>query len=63
MPPKTIKAVELTRQIRDIHYEQLKNASLEEQIAFYQKKARAFYQQHGLPEPAPTTHLKEASSR
>ena len=32
MPPKTIKAVELTRHIRDVHYEQLKNASLEEQI-------------------------------
>lgn len=63
MPPKTIKAVELTRQIRDIHYEQLKNASLEEQIAFYQKKARAFYQQHGLPEPTPATQSKEASSR
>ena len=34
------KAVEMTRRIRDAHYEQLKNKSREDRIAFYRDKAR-----------------------
>jgi hypothetical protein len=36
-----IKAVEMTRKIRDAHYEQLKGKSAEERIAFYKQKAQA----------------------
>jgi hypothetical protein len=48
---KNVKAVEMTRQIRDKHYEQLKGATIEERIAFYREKARAFHKRYGLPEP------------
>ncbi len=34
-----IKAVEMTRRIRDAHYEQLKGKSWDEQVAFYKEQA------------------------
>ena len=40
MKKNEIKAVEMTRHIRDIHYEQLKKKSWEEQVAFYKEQAR-----------------------
>jgi hypothetical protein len=41
MGKNEIKAVEMTRKIRDAHYEQLKGRSAEERIAFYKQKAQA----------------------
>ena len=41
MGKNEIKAVEMTRRIRDAHYEQLKGKSPEERIAFYKWKAQA----------------------
>ena len=41
MAKNGIKAVEMTRRIRDAHYEQLKGKSPEERIAFYRQKAQA----------------------
>jgi hypothetical protein len=41
MGKNEIKAVEMTRKIRDAHYEQLKGTSAEERIAFYKQKAQA----------------------
>ncbi|MFO1428887.1 MAG: hypothetical protein U1F76_01910 [Candidatus Competibacteraceae bacterium] len=38
-----IKAVEIVRHIRDTHYEQLKGKSWDQQVAFYQKKARLLH--------------------
>ena len=38
-----IKAVEIVRHIRDTHCEQLKGKSWDEQVAFYQKKARLLH--------------------
>ena len=35
----TIKAVEMVRKIRDQHYEQMKNLSVEEQIKFIREKS------------------------
>jgi hypothetical protein len=35
-----INAVEMTRQIRDKHYEQMKNMSRAERLAFYREQAR-----------------------
>ena len=36
-----IKAVDMTRRIRDTHYEQLKDKTHQERIAFYRKKSRS----------------------
>jgi len=38
-----ISAVEMTRRIRDAHYELVKEMSPEEQIAFYREKARSIH--------------------
>ena len=40
MAELTIKAVEMTRQIRDKHYEQLRGLSRAERLAFYRERAR-----------------------
>lgn len=39
MNKSVIKAVEMARRIRDSHYEQLKDKTPEERIAFYKAKA------------------------
>lgn len=36
---KTFDAVKIVRQIRDAHYEQLKDRTVKEQLAFYQSKS------------------------
>lgn len=38
-----IKTVEMTRTIRDRHYQQLKGRSGSERISFYRQKAQALY--------------------
>ena len=38
-----INAVELVRQIRDAHYESVKNKTHEERLAFYQAKAQELH--------------------
>jgi len=40
MKKTTINAVEMVRRISDAHYEQLRDKSPEERIAFYRAKAR-----------------------
>ena len=40
MEKKGIDAVEMTRRIRDAHYEQMKNATPAERIRFFREKAR-----------------------
>ena len=42
MKKQSIKAVEMTRRIRDTHYEQFKGKPMEERIAYYKERARAF---------------------
>ena len=42
MPPKTIKAVELTRHIRDVHYEQLKMHHLKNKLRSIKKRRVRF---------------------
>lgn len=37
---KEFDAVEMTRRIRDAHYEELKDKSREERIAYYREKSR-----------------------
>ncbi len=38
---KTFDAVRMVRQIRDAHYEQLKDKSVEERLAYYREKSKA----------------------
>lgn len=46
-----IKTVEMVRQIRERHYELLKEETPEEQIAFYRKKARRVLKKAKEKEP------------
>jgi hypothetical protein len=48
-----INAVEMTRQIRDAHYADLKDRTPEERIEFYRKKARALHAELGITEELP----------
>jgi hypothetical protein len=41
MAKNEIRAVEMTRRIRALHAEQLRDATAEERIRFYREKARA----------------------
>lgn len=45
-----IRAVEMVRSIRDEHYEQIKDLSTREKIAFFRKKARMLHAEIGRPE-------------
>jgi hypothetical protein len=45
-----IKAVEMTRHIRDAHAAQLEGKTPEERIAFYREKARLLHTKLGRPE-------------
>ncbi len=38
---KTFDAVRMVRRIRDAHYEQLKDRTVEDRLAFYKSKSRA----------------------
>lgn len=49
MKTERFDAVEAIRRIRDAHHEQLKDATPEERIRFYQEKARRVHEELGLP--------------
>jgi hypothetical protein len=58
-----MKAVEMVRRIRDMHYERLKDSSPQEKIAFFREKARRLHTELGRPEElldssAPTPSAK-----
>lgn len=53
MKKKDFDAVAYTRQIRDAHHEQLKDATPDERVRFYQEKARRLHEELGLP-PVPS---------
>ena len=60
MTNPTIKAVDMTRKIRETHYEQLRGKSPEERIAFYRAKAREMQEKADIrlleqPTPAHTS--------
>ena len=40
-----MKAVKMTRRIRDTHYDQLKDKTWEERVAFYKEQAQALHKQ------------------
>ncbi len=41
---KTFDAVQMVRQIRDCHYEQTKDMTPEERVAFYREKAQRLHE-------------------
>jgi len=51
MTTTKLKAVELTRRIRDQHYEQLKDKTPMERIAFYRQQAQELHQRLHIPFP------------
>jgi hypothetical protein len=52
MEAKKIRAVEMTRKIRDAQHELLKDKTWEERVAFYHQQAQALHEE-----------LKEATAR
>lgn len=51
MEKKAIDAVGMTRRIRKAHAEQLKDASVEERVAFYRDRARQLHEQLAKEQP------------
>ncbi|HEX4953331.1 MAG TPA: hypothetical protein VF017_08050 [Thermoanaerobaculia bacterium] len=47
--PAEIKAVEMTRRIRDAHLTELEGRSPEERLAYYREKARQLHAELGRP--------------
>ena len=43
MEPYEVKSVEMTRQIRDEHYQRFKDRPIEERIAYYRENARLLH--------------------
>lgn len=51
MTTNKINTIEMTRRIRDALYEQVKDKTLAERLAFYHDKAQVFHHQMGLKDP------------
>ena len=61
-----IKAVEMTRHIREAHHAELEGKTAEERIAFYRERARALHAELGQPEEllsSPTTSAPDRTER
>ena len=48
MTTTKLDTIEMTRRIRDAQYEQIKDKTLPERLAFYRDKAQAFHRQLGI---------------
>jgi hypothetical protein len=53
MTTNKVNTIEMTRHIRDALYEQIKDKTLSERLAFYRDKARAVHRQLGLTTATP----------
>ncbi len=60
MTKNDFDAIQITRRIREDLYEQIKNKTLAERIAFYHEKAQAFHRQLGISIPISVTPGQEA---
>ena len=56
-----MKAVKMTRRIRDTHYEQLKGKTWEERVAFYKEQARALHKELGSTSQQQSKQKEEAA--
>ncbi len=59
----TLDTIEMTRRIRDKLYEQIKDMSPEERLAFYHTQAQKVHRELGLPLPAPSSDTADVLSR
>jgi hypothetical protein len=48
MTTNKLNTIEMTRRIREAIYEQIKDKTLPERLAFYRDKAQAFHRQLGI---------------
>ena len=55
-----INAVEMVRNIREAHYEKVKNLSTKDKITFFREKARALHAELGDTEGLPSASEPEA---
>jgi hypothetical protein len=51
MTTNKVNTIEMTRRIRDAIYEQIKDKTPAERLAFYREKAQALYDQLGIQVP------------
>jgi hypothetical protein len=51
MTTKKLDTIEMTRRIRDALYEEIKDKTLSERLAFYREQARAVHRRLGIEEP------------
>ena len=51
MTTNKLNTIEMTRRIREAIYEQIKDKTLPERLAFYRQKAQAFHRQLGIQVP------------
>ena len=56
-----MKAVQMTRRIRDTHYEQLKDKTWEERVAFYKEQAQALHKELERTQQQQTKQKEEAA--
>jgi hypothetical protein len=52
MTMNKLDAIDMTRRIRDALYEQIKDKTLSERLAFYRDQAQEVHRRLGLPPPA-----------
>jgi hypothetical protein len=60
MTTTTLDTLKMTRRIRDALYEDVKDMSLPERLAFYRAKAQAFHRQVGIDVPTRSLELPDA---
>jgi len=57
-----VKAIEMVRKIRDKHYEETKNLSVEEQIKFVRDKAKRLQERLVEKQPSPVSDRARKST-
>jgi hypothetical protein len=62
MQERSFRAVEAVRRIRNAHHAQLKDATSEERIHFYEEKARRLHEELGLPPIRPESPSRSPES-
>ncbi|HYX24712.1 MAG TPA: hypothetical protein VFC23_11210 [Thermoanaerobaculia bacterium] len=53
-PRLKINAVEMVRDIRETHYEKIKDLSTKDKITFFRDQARALHAELGIPKELPS---------
>ncbi len=56
-----MKAVKMTRRIRDAHYQELKDKTWDERITFYKEQARALHKELGTGQQQQSKQKEKAA--